>query len=58
MKATVCIRRAVRGCVGPTLLAGVALAADAVAKAQYDIRDIRGPKAMPAVSWVVLAVIV
>jgi hypothetical protein len=40
-----------RGCVWPALLVGAALAESA-----DDIRDIRGPKAVPG-SWVVLAVI-
>lgn len=46
MSAIVCTRRIARGCVWPALLAGVALA-----EAAEDIRDIRGPKAVPG-SWV------
>ena len=51
MKATVCIRRTVRGCAWPALLASTTLA-----EAAEDIRDIRGPKAVP-VSWLVPAVL-
>ncbi len=56
MKATVCIRRTVRGCAGAALLAGAALAGNAMAKTEADIRDIRGPKAVPG-SWVLPAVL-
>jgi HAMP domain-containing protein len=51
MKATVCIRRVARGCVWSALLFGAALA-----EAEEDIRDIRGPKAVPG-SWVLPAVL-
>jgi hypothetical protein len=51
MKTIVCIRRVVRGCGASALLLGAALA-----KAEEDIRDIRGPKAMPG-SWVLRAVL-
>jgi hypothetical protein len=56
MKSTACICRTVRGWAGPALLAAVARAGDAMAKAEEDIRDIRGPKAVPQ-SWVVPAVL-
>ena len=51
MRANDCIRRIARGCAWPVLLASTALA-----EAADDIRDIRGPKAVP-VSWVVPAVL-
>jgi hypothetical protein len=51
MKAIVCIRRVARGCVWSALLLGAALA-----EAEEDIRDIRGPKAAPS-SWVLPAVL-
>jgi Domain of unknown function (DUF4381) len=51
MKAIVCIRRVAGGCVWSVLLSGAALAA-----AEEDIRDIRGPKAVPG-SWVLPAVL-
>ena len=51
MKTIVCIRRVVRGCGASALLLGAALA-----EAEEDIRDIRGPKAMPG-SWVLPAVL-
>jgi Domain of unknown function (DUF4381) len=51
MKAIVCTRRFGRGCAWSALLAGAALA-----EAAEDIRDIRGPKAVPE-SWVVPAAI-
>ena len=51
MKATVCIRRVARGCAWSALLCGAALA-----EAEEDIRDIRGPKAVPG-SWVLPAVL-
>jgi HAMP domain-containing protein len=51
MKAIVCIRRVARGCVWSVLLFGAALA-----EAEEDIRDIRGPKAVPG-SWVLPAVL-
>jgi hypothetical protein len=53
MKAIVCIRRTLRGCMESALLAGAGLA-----KAEEDIRDIRGPKALATWPWVVTAVIV
>src|ERR1700731_2135023 len=51
MKALVCIRRVARGCAWSGLLLGAALA-----EAEEDIRDIRGPKAVPG-SWVLAAVL-
>jgi HAMP domain-containing protein len=51
MKSIVCIRRVARGCAWSAFLLGAALA-----EAEEDIRDIRGPKAVPG-SWVVPAVI-
>jgi hypothetical protein len=51
MKAIVCSRRAARGSSWLALLAGSALADSA-----EDIRDIRGPKAVPG-SWVLPAVL-
>ena len=51
MKAIVCVRRFARGCAWSALLAGAACA-----EAAEDIRDIRGPKAMPG-SWVLPAVL-
>ena len=51
MKAIVCIRRVARGCGWSALLFGAALA-----EAEEDIRDIRGPKAVPG-SWVLPAVL-
>jgi HAMP domain-containing protein len=51
MKAIVCIRRVARGCSWSALLLGAALA-----EAEEDIRDIRGPKAYPG-SWVMPAVL-
>ena len=51
MKATVCIHRVARGWAWSALLLGAALAA-----AEEDIRDIRGPKAVPG-SWVLPAVL-
>src|ERR1700737_164564 len=51
MKAIVCIRRVARGWGWSALLFGAALA-----EAEEDIRDIRGPKAVP-VSWVLPAVL-
>ena len=51
MKAIVCIRRVARGCAWSALLLGAALA-----EAEEDIRDIRGPKAVPG-SWVLPAVL-
>jgi hypothetical protein len=38
------------------LLTGAALAGSAIAKAAEDIRDIRGPKSLPAASWSVIVV--
>ena len=51
MKAIVCIRRVARGCGWSALLFGAALA-----EAEEDIRDIRGPKTVPG-SWVLPAVL-
>jgi HAMP domain-containing protein len=51
MKAIVCIRGVGRGCAWSALLLGSALA-----EAEEDIRDIRGPKAVPG-SWVLPAVL-
>jgi HAMP domain-containing protein len=51
MKAIVCIDRVVRGCAWSALLLGAALA-----EAEEDIRDIRGPKTMTG-SWVLPAVL-
>jgi len=51
MKAIVCIRSVTRGCAWPAFLLGTALA-----EAEEDIRDIRGPKAVPG-SWVLPAVL-
>jgi HAMP domain-containing protein len=51
MKAIVCFRRLARGCAWSALLLGAALA-----EAEEDIRDIRGPKAVPG-SWVLPAVL-
>jgi hypothetical protein len=51
MKAIVCIRRVARGCAWSALLLGTALA-----EAEEDIRDIRGPKAVPG-SWVLPALL-
>jgi hypothetical protein len=52
MKAIVCVDRVARGCAWSALLLGSALA-----EAEEDIRDIRGPKAVPG-SWVLPAVLV
>jgi len=51
MKVTVCIRRVARRCAWSALLSGTALA-----EAEEDIRDIRGPKTVPG-SWVLTAVL-
>jgi HAMP domain-containing protein len=51
MKAIVCIRRVARDCAWSALVLGAALA-----EAEEDIRDIRGPKAVPG-SWVLPAVL-
>jgi hypothetical protein len=51
MNAIVCIRRVARGCTWSALLLGAALA-----EAEEDIRDIRGPKAVQG-SWVLPAVL-
>jgi hypothetical protein len=56
MKAIVCIRRVARGCTWSVLLSGAALAGGALADAEEDIRDIRGPKAVQG-SWVLPAVL-
>jgi hypothetical protein len=52
MKAIVCIRRVTRRCAWSALLLGAALA-----EAEEDIRDIRGPKAAVLGSWVLPAVV-
>jgi Domain of unknown function (DUF4381) len=57
MKAIVCIHRIARPCAWSTLLLGVALASGAVAEAEGDIRDIRGPKVVHG-SWVLPVVLV
>lgn len=57
MKTAACVRRTVRSSVGSLLLA-IALAGGAMAKVEEDIRDIRGPKAVPTGPSVVLAVLV
>jgi Domain of unknown function (DUF4381) len=57
MKAAVCVPRAARVCLGSVLLE-IAMAGGAIAKVEEDIRDIRGPKAVPTAPWVVLAVLV
>lgn len=57
MKAAACVCRAVPSSVGSVLLA-IALAGGAIAKVEEDIRDIRGPKAVPTALSVVLAVLV
>jgi hypothetical protein len=56
MNAIVCIRRVARGCAWSALLLGAALAGGALAEAEEDIRDIRGPKAVTG-SWVLPAVL-
>jgi hypothetical protein len=56
MKATVCFRRVVRSRAWLAFLAGAALAGSALAEAEEDIRDIRGPKAVTG-SWVMPAVL-
>jgi hypothetical protein len=56
MNAIVCIRRIARGCALSALLLGAALAGGALAEAEEDIRDIRGPKAVTG-SWVLPAVL-
>jgi len=57
MKAAACVRRAVRSSVG-SVLPAIALAGGAIAKVEEDIRDIRGPKAVPTAPSVVLAALV
>jgi HAMP domain-containing protein len=56
MKAIVCIRRVARACAWSALLLGGNLAGGALAEAEEDIRDIRGPKAVLG-SWVLPAVL-
>ena len=56
MNAIVFIRRVARGCAWSALLLGAALAGGALAEAEEDIRDIRGPKAVTG-SWVLPAVL-
>ena len=51
MNASICARRTARGCAWLALLPAAVLA-----EAAEDIRDIRGPKAVPG-SWVVPAVV-
>ena len=58
MKVIACVRRAVRACAGSVLPAGVGLAVGAFARAEEDIREIRGPKSVLAGSWVPPAVLV
>lgn len=41
----------------PAFLAGIASAGSALAQAAEDIRDIRGPKSLPAASWAVVVVV-
>jgi len=57
MRATACMRCALRGRSSAAWLTAVSLAGGALAKAGEDIRDIRGPKAVPG-SWVLPAVLV
>ena len=57
MRAAAWIRRTLRGCAGAALPTAVSLAGGALAKAGEDIRDIRGPKALPG-SWLLPAVLV
>ena len=57
MRGTAWIRRTLRGCAGAALPTAVSLAGGALAKAGEDIRDIRGPKALPG-SWLLPAVLV
>jgi hypothetical protein len=52
MNPHACIRRAVSGCYCVALLTGAAFAA-----AADDIRDIRGPKAVPSTPWVMPALL-
>lgn len=47
MRAAACTRRMLRRCSGTALPTAVSLAGGALAKAGEDIRDIRGPKAVP-----------
>ena len=56
MRAIVYIRRVLRDRVWSALLLGAAAAGGALAEAEEDIRDIRGPKVVTA-SWVVPAVL-
>lgn len=68
MKTIVGIRRTFRGCARLALIAGAALsrgalaagvpAGAALAEVAEDIRDIRGPKAVPVGSWLLPAAIV
>jgi HAMP domain-containing protein len=57
MRAIVYIRHIARGCTWSALLLGAALAGSALAEAEEDIRDIRGPKSVAPGSWVVPAVL-
>jgi hypothetical protein len=56
MKEIGCVRRVARSCAWSAFLLGAALAGGALAEADGDIRDIRGPKAVPG-SWVLPAVL-
>jgi hypothetical protein len=57
MKTAACARRAVRFGV-PSVLLAIALSGGTMAKVDEDIRDIRGPKAVPTAPPLVLAVLV
>ena len=57
MRATAGMRRASRGRSGAAWLTAVSWAGGALAEAAEDIRDIRGPKAVPG-SWLLPAVLV
>src|SRR5215469_14192559 len=62
MKVPTCIPQAAQACRRLALTAGVAMASGAIANgaqafAAEDIRDIRGPKAVPG-SWIVPAIVV
>jgi hypothetical protein len=56
MKTIVCIRNVERGCAWSVLLLGATLAGGPLAQAEEDIRDIRGPKAVPG-SWLLPALL-
>jgi hypothetical protein len=57
MSAMIFTRRIVRGRTWPMVLAAATLAGGALANADEDIRDIRGPKTVLAQSWVVPAAV-